>query len=413
MATWGELEKVGTKWHDLEEMTWGDLEEFCVINQKAKQIPDDMEVSFVPMQNVSNTGDVQTDEVRKASEVKKGFTFFEEGDVLFAKITPCMENGKGGIARGLKNGVGFGSTEFHVLHPDPEKVSSEWLYYLTSWDEFRIQCARNMTGSAGQKRVPKSYLEHYKVHLPPLEEQRRIAALLDKVSDLIAKRRAQLDKLDLLVKARFVEMFGDPFINPMAWKKIKIKDAVTVEPQNGMYKPQSDYVTDGSGTPILRIDGFYAGVVTDLSSLKRLLCDDKEKKKYLLKEDDIVINRVNSIEYLGKCAHIKGLIEETVYESNMMRMHFDSARFNPVYVTHLLCSRFVYDQVVNHAKKAVNQASINQKDVLDFDIYQPSIDLQNMFADFVNQVEQSKLVIHQSLDKMETLKKALMQQYFG
>ncbi|OUO17954.1 restriction endonuclease subunit S [Flavonifractor sp. An4] len=413
MATWGELKKAGITWSESSKMTWGKLKEFCTINPKAKQIPDDMEVSFVPMQRVSDTGDVQTDEIRKAADVKKGFTFFEEGDVLFAKITPCMENGKGGIAWGLKNGVGFGSTEFHVLHPDPEKVSSEWLYYLTSWDEFRKQCARNMTGSAGQKRVPKSYLEQYKVYIPSLEEQRRIAALLDKVSDLIAKRRAQLDKLDLLVKARFVELFGDPFINSMAWKKIKIIDAVTVEPQNGMYKPQSDYVTDGSGTPILRIDGFYDGVVTDFSSLKRLRCNDKEKQKYLLKENDIVINRVNSIEYLGKCAHITGLIEETVYESNMMRMHFDTARFNPVYITHLLCSRFVYDQVVNHAKKAVNQASINQKDVLDFDIYQPSIDLQNVFADFVNQVEQSKLKLRQSLDKLETLKKALMQQYFG
>ena len=237
--------------------------------------------------------------------------------------------------------------------------------------------------------------------------------MLDKVSDLIAKRRAQLDKLDDLVKARFVEMFGDPYINSMAWKKIKIKAAVTVEPQNGMYKPQSDYVTDGSGIPILRIDGFYDGAVTDFSSLKRLRCNDNEKQKYLLNENDIVINRVNSIEYLGKCAHITGLIEETVYESNMMRMHFDPVRFNPVYVTHLLCSRFVYDQVINHAKKAVNQASINQKDVLDFDIYQPSIERQNVFADFVNRVDQSKLTFHQSLDKLEMLKKALMQEYFG
>ena len=400
------------RWGNLEGMTWRTLEEICTINPKTKQIPDDMEVSFVPMQRVSDTGDVQTDEIRKASEVKKGFTFFEEGDVLFAKITPCMENGKGGIARGLKNGIGFGSTEFHVLHPGPEKVSSEWLYYLTSWDEFRKQCARNMTGSAGQKRVPKSYLEHYKVHLPSLDEQSRIVALLDKVRDLITKRRAQLDKLDLMVKARFVEMFGDPFINSMEWKKIKIKDAVKVEPQNGMYKPQSDYVTDGSGTPILRIDGFYNGMVTDFSALKRLRCNDKEKQKYLLKENDIVINRVNSIEYLGKCAHITGLIEETVYESNMMRMHFDPARFNPVYVTNLLCSRFVYDQVVNHAKKAVNQASINQKDVLDFNIYQPSIDLQNAFADFSNRVDQSKLMIQQSLNELKILKKALMQQYF-
>lgn len=288
-------------------------------------------------------------------------------------------------------------------------LSLRYLYYFL---EQYVETLRKESIGGVIKYIKLGNLTEAVIPIPPLEEQHRIAALLDKVSDLIAKRRAQLDKLDLLVKARFVEMFGDPFINSMEWKKIKIKDAVKVEPQNGMYKPQSDYVTDGSGTPILRIDSFYNGMVTDFSALKRLHCNDKEKQKYLLKENDIVINRVNSIEYLGKCAHITGLIEETVYESNMMRMHFDPARFNPVYVTNLLCSRFVYDQVVNHAKKAVNQASINQKDVLDFNIYQPSIDLQNAFADFSNRVDQSKLMIQQSLNELKILKKALMQQCF-
>ena len=194
-------------------------------------------------------------------------------------------------------------------------------------------------------------------------------------------------------------MFGDPYFNTMGWKKLKIKDAVTVEPQNGMYKPQSDYVTNNCGVPILRIDGFYNGKVTDFSSLKRLNCAETERKKYLLFEDDIVINRVNSIEHLGKCAHIKGLLEDTVYESNMMRMHFDPKRFNPTYVCELLCSQFIYDQIINHAKKAVNQASINQKDVLDFDIYQPSIYLQNEFADFVTRTEKSKIVCLKILQK--------------
>lgn len=197
-------------------------------------------------------------------------------------------------------------------------------------------------------------------------------------------------KYDDLIKARFIEMFGDPYTNPLKWEKLKIKDAVTVEPQNGLYKPQSDYVTDRSGIPILRIDGFYDGIVTDFASLKRLKCSETEKQKYLLLEDDIVINRVNSIEYLGKCAHIKGLLEDTVYESNMMRMHFDPESYNPAYICKLLCSQFIYDQIVNHAKKAVNQASINQKDVLDFNIYQPPVDLQNQFADFVQQVDKSK-----------------------
>lgn len=261
--------------------------------------------------------------------------------------------------------------------------------------------------------LTKANLLQIEIDLPTLEEQKKVVDVLDKVTNLVELRQQQLAKLDELVKARFVEMFGDPFLNLMNWNKIKIANAVTVEPQNGMYKPQSNYVTDGTGTPILRIDSFYDGEVTDFSLLKRLVCNEEEKQKYALREDDIIINRVNSIEYLGKCARIAGLKEETVYESNMMRMHFDSKRFNPIYIIQLLCSQFIYRQIVNHAKKAVNQASINQKDVLDFDIYEPPIELQNTFGGFVKQTEQLKLPIQKSIEQMETLKKALMQQYFG
>ena len=208
-------------------------------------------------------------------------------------------------------------------------------------------------------------------------------------------------------------MFGDPVTNPKGWKIIKLADSVIALPQNGMYKPQSDYVNDLSGIPILRIDGFYEGKISDWGSLKRLKCSNDDIKKYHLNENDIVINRVNSIEYLGKCAHIQGLKETTVYESNMMRMHFDDNRFNPVYVTKLLCSNFIYGQILNHAKKAVNQASINQKDVLDFDLYVPPLPLQNNFAAFVQQIDKSKFAVQKSLEKAETLYKSLMQEYFG
>ena len=295
----------------------------------------------------------------------------------------------------------------HVLKAK-ECIDVDYLCYSLMYRD-----VSDIVNGATRQKLTQADMRKIEIPLLPFGEQKAVVAKISKVFELISLRKEQLAKLDQLVKSRFVELFGDPFINPMKWKKIKIEDAVTVEPQNGMYKPQSNYVTDGSGTPILRIDGFYDGAVTDFPSLKRLLCEDKEKQKYLLKEDDIVINRVNSIEYLGKCAHITGLLEETVYESNMMRMHFDSERFNPVYVTRLLCSRFLYDQIVNHAKKAVNQASINQKDVLDFDIYQPPIELQKQFAEFVKQTDKSKLTIQQSLDKLELLKKALMQKYFG
>lgn len=257
------------------------------------------------------------------------------------------------------------------------------------------------------------YVSRYEVIEISRNKQVAICEKLDKIHKIIRKKSEEMKLLDELIQSRFVELFGDPYVNPLKWKRLKIKDAVTIEPQNGLYKPQSDYVADGTGTPILRIDGFYNGRVTDFGSLKRLKCSGMEQQRYLLLEDDIVINRVNSIEYLGKCAHIKGLLEDTVYESNMMRMHFDPEHYNPVYICKLLCSQYIYDQIVNHAKKAVNQASINQKDVLDFNIYQPPLELQNQFADFVTSIDKSKSKIQKSLEETQLLFDSLMQKYFG
>ena len=293
-----------------------------------------------------------------------------------------------------------------------DRVAKDYLFHVLNSAFFEQQCIQSSKGVA-QKNMSTEWLKDYEIPMYPKEQQELIADILDKTRNIIISRNYELKKLDDLIKARFVEMFGDAYLNEFGWKKIKIKNAVTVEPQNGMYKPQSDYVTDGSGIPILRIDVFYDGVFTDFSSLKRLRCSENERQKYLLYEDDVVINRVNSIEYLGKCAHINGLLEDTVYESNMMRMHFDSTRFHPVYVCRLLCSRFVYDQIVNHAKQAVNQASINQKDVLDFDIYEPPLKLQIQFADFVRAVDKSKVEIQKALDKTQMLFDSLMQEYFG
>ena len=157
-----------------------------------------------------------------------------------------------------------------------------------------------------------------------------------------------------------------------------------------MYKPQTDYVQDGSGTPILRIDAFYNGKVTDFRKLKRLNCTEVEKQRYLLREHDIVINRVNSIEYLGKCAHICGMEEDTVFESNMMRFHLDESVMDAVYATHFLCSQYIYKQILRKAKKAVNQASINQSDVTSFELLVPPLTTQKQFAAFVEQTDKSK-----------------------
>jgi type I restriction enzyme S subunit len=174
----------------VEEEGWerAELGEVCEINpakHEIKNLPDNMQVTFVPMSAVSEvTGKIERPEIRLLGEVRKGYTYFKEGDVLFAKITPCMENGKSAIARGLINGIGFGSTEFHVLRPS-SKVHAEWIHFYIRQKSFRDKAAKNMTGSVGQQRVPVEFLRKVMIPLPSLEKQKKMIDYLDKISEII------------------------------------------------------------------------------------------------------------------------------------------------------------------------------------------------------------------------------------
>jgi len=137
---------------------------------------------------------------RPFREVAKGYTPFAENDVIVAKITPCMENGKCAIGRNLSRGVGFGSTEFHVLRAT-QRVIPEWLFYFWRFPPTRKLAAVNMTGSAGQKRVPQIFLETASIPLPDLFEQRRIAAQLQQADRLRRTRRYALELTDAFLPA--------------------------------------------------------------------------------------------------------------------------------------------------------------------------------------------------------------------
>ncbi len=157
-----------------DDKGWGltTLGQCCELNPKRpRDINDETMVSFVPMPAVSEYGKIDCSDIRPYKEVRKGFTYFAENDVLFAKITPCMENGKGAVARELENGIGSGSTEFHVLRPIAGKSNPYWLYIITMFDTFRVGAKKVMTGTGGQLRVPIGYLNDYPISLPPIELQ--------------------------------------------------------------------------------------------------------------------------------------------------------------------------------------------------------------------------------------------------
>ncbi|MDD2721360.1 MAG: restriction endonuclease subunit S [Gallionella sp.] len=189
------------------------LSEITDVNPRLDKsaISDDLEVSFVPMPAVeAESGIINVSSTRKFSEVKKGYTPFREGDVLFAKITPCMENGKMSVVPEVRNGIGFGSTEFHVLR-SPQGVDAKYVYYYVSSKPFRHVAEHNMTGAVGQRRVPTAYLSDCDIPLPPSNEQHRIVAKIEELfSELdkgIENLKAAREQLKVYRQALLIHAF--------------------------------------------------------------------------------------------------------------------------------------------------------------------------------------------------------------
>ena len=187
------------------------IDEVCLDNpRQSVNLPENSKISFVPMAAVSVNGQVDscdTLELKKA----KNYTVFQNGDVLFAKITPCMENGKGAIVRNLLNGYGAGSTEFIVLRPKENVITAKWLYLYLSQRSFRWECQQHMTGSAGQKRVPPKYLASCEMPVPSIEVQERIVSkieeLFSKLDASVAELKIAKEKLKVYRQAVLKEAF--------------------------------------------------------------------------------------------------------------------------------------------------------------------------------------------------------------
>ncbi|WP_162342848.1 restriction endonuclease subunit S [Cyclobacterium salsum] len=193
--------------NDSEKISLSDLIEINPKKSEISSLDKETEVSFVPMADVSEEGDMKINQTRRISEVWSGFTYFREEDVVFAKITPCMENGKGAIARTLVNGIGFGTTEFHVLRPKKGVSTSSWIFQLTHSKFFRKQAESNMTGSAGQKRVPKEFFFKFKIPRPAYESQLKFEEILNNIHHQKFEIKKEVEKADELFNSLLQKAF--------------------------------------------------------------------------------------------------------------------------------------------------------------------------------------------------------------
>ena len=240
----------------------------------------------------------------------------------------------------------------------------------------------------------------------PLEQQQKIVDKLEKINTLISLRKQQLAKLDELVKARFVELFGDPVLNPYNWDVVTIGDIVT-DVRYGTSKP----AVEGGKYPYLRMNNLTYDGHLDLSDMKYIDIPDNEIEKCIVRKGDVLFNRTNSIELVGKTC-VFDLDTEMVIAGYIIRVRLNE-KLLPIVLSSYMNSTVLKEQLRNMAKGAVNQANINAQELQSIKIYLPPFELQEQFAAFVEQTDKSKSAIQKSLEKLETLKKALMQKYFG
>ena len=314
----------------------------------------------------------------------------------------------------------------HIFKVVPKSICDKKFLFYTL-DKITTELYSKAHGS-GMVHVTKGKFEGTEILLPPLPEQLAIVSKIEELlSDLengkqqliTAQQQLKVYRQSLL-KAAFEGKLTSTSLSeqkdgelPKGWKYMKFGELFVDTPQNGIYKPSTKY---GSGTPILRIDGFYDGVILANYDYKRVQLTTEEIEKYHLSLDDIVVNRVNSMSHLGKCGLVKTINEKTVFESNVMKIQINKRLALPKFITFYLASSNGIKELTKNAKHAVNQASINQTDVSNATIPLPTLFEQHQIVEILESkltvCDKIEETISQSLLQAETLKQSILKKAF-
>lgn len=286
------------------------------------------------------------------------------------------------------------------IKSDDSIIDSLYFYYFMCNVDLQNYCESTTVPS-----VRKTRIAEIEIPLPPLDEQRRIAAVLDKVSDLIAKRREQLDKLDELVKARFVEMFGDPVSNPYNWEKVSLSELADIRiGPFGSLLHKEDYIEGGH--PLVNPSHIIDGKIVIDEKLTVSHQKYVELEAYHLKAGDVVMGRRGE---MGRCAVVS---QEDLLCGTGSLLIRPKGKGTADYIQKII-SFPSFKKMIEDMAVGQTMPNLNVPIVSAFQIIKPPVQVQENYYTFVTQVDKSKLTIRQSLDKLEVLKKALMQQYFG
>jgi type I restriction enzyme S subunit len=381
------------------------LEHYAEINPSTTGIDrtSSEDVAFVPMAAVSEEGRLIAQETRSIVEVVKGYTTFARNDVLMAKITPCMENGKAALVSNLATEVGFGSTEFHVLRARPG-VDARFLFYLVWNSRFREEAAKHMTGSAGQKRVPASYLKQAKVPLVDPTEQRRIADILDKADAIRRKRKEAIALTEELLRSAFLEMFGDPVTNPKGWSVKPLGEllAFLTSGSRGWAQHYAD-----SGETFLRIQNVRKDLL-DLSDVAFVQAPDSaEARRTETKPGDVLLSITAD---LGRTAVVPASLPRAFINQHLAILRPQGV--NAEYLSAFLASEGGQFQI-NRRNKGGVKAGLNFDDIRSVEVLLPPVAAQEKFATAKRRIRATNAEIERALMLDDNLYNSLVARAFS
>ncbi|CAM3155222.1 restriction endonuclease subunit S [Cupriavidus taiwanensis] len=405
--------------------------EFNPSKSEVSHLDRDTLVSFLPMDAIGEEGSLVLEQVRQVSQVETGYTYFHEGDVAFAKITPCFENGKGAVMRGLLGGVGFGTTELIVARPRSDVTCSEYLHWLFCSIPFRKLGEGAMYGAGGQKRVPEDFARDFAIAFPPLSEQNAIVTFLYSETSKIDTLISEQDKLLVLLAekrqatiSRIVTRGLEPKVQiksvgadwlgeiPIHWQAKRVK-WLTSSIEQGWSPQCENYPAEGENEwGVLKV-GCVNGGVFDAAENKKLPPELEPFPEYSLRKGDLLISRANTRELVGSAAVVPKDFHRLLLCDKLYRLRLDQAKCTPEFLAAYLATGEARGQIELGATGASSSMlNIGQSVIMDLLVPLPPAEEQAAIMDFLNaeldRLERLSLAANKSIDLLKARRTALI-----
>lgn len=326
--------------------------------------------------------------------------YYDSDDGLFEDVPTIVFGDHTRVVKYVDKPCFLGADGVKLLCPLDKDINCKYLFY-------QLSCAD----------IPNTgYNRHFKwvkaldFKIPSSDEQNHVVEVLDKVTELISLRKQQLFKLDELVKARFVEMFGDVLLNSMQWPEKTLENMADIV--SGITKGRKTAEADLQEVPYMAVSNVKDGYI-DWTTVKTILATRQEIEQYRLMPDDILMTEGGDPDKVGRGAIIKVPLKNSIHQNHIFRVRLDEQEILPSFFAEYLRHQKAKRYFLGCAKQTTGIASINMRQLRALPTLVPPLSLQKQFAAFVERVDQQKQTVQQGLEKLELMKKALMQEYFG